>query len=75
MGEHKRCWLIKTRTSLGLTQKDVAERAKITRSYYTRIECGEYSVPIETAKKIAAVLGFDWQRFYDESPQNNTPEA
>jgi len=32
----------------------------------TEIENGNANPSVKVAKKIAAVLGFDWTRFYDE---------
>lgn len=59
-------WLIAMRKAKNLTQVQLAEAAGISPSYMTSIETGKRKVPVWTAKKIAAVLGFDWQRFYDE---------
>ena len=63
-----RSWLIDIRKSKGLTQKAVAEKASITRQYYNFIELGQRgaNLPVPTAKTIAKILGFKWQRFYDE---------
>lgn len=68
-------WLKTVRIAASMTQEQVANKAQISQPAYTNIEKGYRNPSIKTAKKIAAVLGFDWQRFYDESPQNNTPEA
>ncbi|MPM53534.1 hypothetical protein SDC9_100302 [bioreactor metagenome] len=54
------------RESKGMHHNDVADRAGISRPYYTRIENGQHQVPIKTAKKIAKVLDFDWPLFYDQ---------
>lgn len=59
-------WLIAMRKAKNLTQVQLAEAAGISPSYITSIETGKRKVPVWTAKKNAAVLGFDWQRFYDE---------
>lgn len=59
-------WLIAMRKAKNLTQVQLAEAAGISPSYICVIETGKRKVPVWTAKKIAAVLGFDWQRFYDE---------
>ena len=63
----KREWLIGFRKSAQKTQQDVAEESRISRPYYTTIETGVRGVQVPTAKKIAAALGFEWQRFYEES--------
>ncbi len=62
-----RVWLLEIRKSRGFTQAQVAEKANISRAYYTRIELGSFSVPPKTAQRIAAVLGFDWTEFYKAS--------
>ncbi len=63
----ERQWLKKIRLSQKLSQYDVAKKAKLTRPYYGFIESGKRGValPVPTAKKIALVLGFDWQKFYE----------
>ena len=70
----KRLWLIEERKRKGLTQEQVAKESRISRQYYAFIESGERGVPVHTAKKIAAVLGFDWKRFYDDSPDDYSAE-
>lgn len=59
-------FLKKWRTDHNMTQDSVATKCGISRQYYSLIETGERKVPVWTAKKIAAALGFDWQRFYEE---------
>lgn len=49
-----------------MTQEEVSDRIGIARSSYTNIENGERRPSVETAKKIAAVLGFDWTMFYPD---------
>lgn len=61
-----RAWLKELRKSKSFSMKDVASRANISESYYCLIEAGDRGCPVPTAKKIAEVLGFDWQRFYEE---------
>lgn len=60
-------WLLEVRNNEGMTQAEVAEKSGISRAYYTQIELGERGrkLPVATAKKIAAVLGFDWRLFYE----------
>lgn len=53
------------RIERGLTMKQVAEQANVCESYISRIENGKQSMPVPTAKRIAAVLGFDWTKFYE----------
>ena len=59
-------WFIAMRKSKNLTQVQLAETVGISPSYVASIETGDRKVPGWTAKKIAAALGFDWQRFYED---------
>ena len=59
-------WLKDLRTATGITQAKVAEAAGICESAYSMIESGKRDCAVDTAKKIASVLGFDWTRFYDD---------
>jgi len=59
-------WLLEFRKKERLTQEEVAKKAGIARSYYTKIEGGLYEVPVKTAAKIAVVLNFDWSFFYED---------
>ena len=63
-----RSWLREIRENRGVTQNTVAEMAGISQNYYSAIETGERGNPlnVDIAKKIAAALGFNWTRFYDE---------
>jgi transcriptional regulator with XRE-family HTH domain len=45
------------RESLGLSQEDFAELAKIHRTYVSSIELGKVSVGIEVAHSLALALG------------------
>lgn len=63
----ERTWLIALRNEKKMTQEQVAAEPGISRPYYTTIETGTRGVQVPTAKKIAAALGFEWQRFYEES--------
>ena len=44
-----------------------ADIANISESYYCLIENGERNPHVETAKKIAKALDFDWQKFYEDA--------
>ena len=67
-----RNWLIKLRKSKGLTQQQLSVETGLSQNYISSIENGERNAPVRTAKKIAAALGFDWQRFYeDEGGEQN----
>lgn len=61
-----RNWLITIRAERGISQKDVAAAAGISQPSYCDIEKGNQNPRVETAKKIAAALGFEWTRFYEE---------
>lgn len=60
-------WLLDYRNRHGkLTQEKVATLANVDRSYYTKIENGV--IPsVKVAKRIAAVLGFDWTLFFNQT--------
>ncbi len=64
-----RKWLANIRAAENKSQQEVANAAGISQSYYAGIESGVRGKPlaVPVAKKIAAALGFDWTRFYDET--------
>ena len=49
-----------------LTQQQLADLVGVDRTLISKIESGVSSPSVATAKKIAAVLGFDWTRFYED---------
>lgn len=59
-------WLAELRREKGLTQEQVAAECGLTRSSFGNIETACRAPSVKTAKKIAAALGFPWQRFYEE---------
>ena len=59
-------WLKDIRKEAEMSQEQLAKVVGITQQGCSRIERGERLPAVRTAKKIADVLGFDWQRFYDE---------
>ena len=59
-----RKWLLDLRS--GRTQAEIAKAAGITQQMYSAIERGERRPSVEAAKRLAAVLGFNWTRFYDD---------
>lgn len=59
-------WIKKLRVAKGLSCEAVGRSVGITQQYYNFIETGKRRPSVPVAKKIAAVLGFDWTRFYDE---------
>lgn len=57
----------KIRETRGLTQKQVvSETEGITRSGYANIEGGTRRPSVAVAKRIAAVRGFEWTRFFED---------
>ncbi|GMA49372.1 putative HTH-type transcriptional regulator YqaF [Alicyclobacillus contaminans] len=73
MGAHVGAEMRKRRQDLGLSQQEMADLVDISRSYYTNIELGMRRPGVDTAKRIAGILGFDWTRFYeDEKKQIST---
>lgn len=61
-----RDWLIEIRKDKKLSQYEVASLSGISQSYYAAIEVGVRGKPlnVDTAKKIASALDFQWTRFY-----------
>jgi len=45
------------RQKLGLTQSEIAKKAKISTNYYARIERGEVNTSVETLESIFKALG------------------
>jgi transcriptional regulator with XRE-family HTH domain len=60
-----RDWLITIRKKQGLSQKEVSERIGVSQPSYCTIERGVTNPSVDTAKRIAEILGFDWTRFYE----------
>lgn len=61
------------RVSLNKSQNEIAALAGISQQYYSFIESGTRGrkLPVPTAKKIAAVMGFEWQDFYREEKEES----
>ena len=55
----------KIRMMAGLSQADIANATGLNAAAISLIERGKRTPRPKTAKKIAAVLGFDWQKFYE----------
>ncbi len=62
-----RKWLLDLRK--GRTQAEIAKAAGITQQMYSAIEISKRRPSVEVAKKIAAVLGFNWTRFYEDDQE------
>ena len=60
-----RAWLRNIREEKQLTQSEVADAVNIARTSYAMYEQGKRNPSVETAKKIALVLKFDWTIFFD----------
>lgn len=59
-----RKWLSELRKTQGLSRREVCEKSGIERSLYAYIELGKRNPSVDTAKKIAEVLKFDWPIFF-----------
>ena len=62
--------LMEERKKANFTQREVGKLSGISESYYSMIESGDRKPTVKTAKKIAAVLGFDWTLFFDDEKKN-----
>lgn len=60
-----RFWLKEIRDQEGYTQHEVSCLSEISRSHYTRIEQGTKKPSVDTAKKIARSLKFNWVIFFN----------
>ncbi|MBQ0038342.1 MAG: helix-turn-helix transcriptional regulator [Clostridiales bacterium] len=47
------------------SQAEVAKEAGISQAFYCEIETGKKRPSVAVAKRIAAVLGFEWVRFFE----------
>ena len=62
-----RHWLKELRNkSRNMTQEQLAKKVGISRTMITEIENGNADPSVRVAKKIAAVMGFHWTRFYED---------
>ena len=61
-----RTWLKDLRVEKGLTQQEVANTANVDVTMISKIELGERQPSVKVAKKIAAVMGFKWTRFFED---------
>lgn len=59
--------LQKKREAKKLTQEQLAQKVGISRQAISLIEVGINAPSVETAKKIAEVLEFNWTDFYEKS--------
>ena len=56
-------WLVELRGQR--SQQKVADEIGIAQSSYASIEVGSRRPSVDMAKRIAAVLGFKWTRFFE----------
>lgn len=68
-------WLKNIRVDRGKTQEQVAEEVQMARGAYANIENGERRPSVRVAKRIAAVLGFEWTRFFEEPGEHEGGES
>lgn len=61
-----RDWLVSIRKKQSMTQKAICDRLNISQPTYWGYEHGIITPTVQNAKKIGAILGFDWTRFYEE---------
>lgn len=61
-----RLWLKEKRLSKKYSQYCVANKAGISRSYYTHIENGTKTPTVGVAKSLGKVLDFDWTKIFDD---------
>ena len=63
-------WLREIRTAKRMSEQQVADNAGIAQPFYHNIEVGQKNPSTNTAKRIGAVLDFDWTRFFDDDPDD-----
>ena len=63
-----RGWLKEIREIKGLSQAQVAEAAGLSAQMYNFVENGKRceASKVDTEKAIAAALGFNWTRFFED---------
>ena len=63
-------WLKDLRIKAGYSQEEIAEKCKISRSYYSYIERGKKKPQVEIAKLLGKELKFNWTNLYEEPSDN-----
>lgn len=65
------------RNSKNLSQKQVAEKARISRTFYTHIENGNRTPSMKIAKRLADVLNLSLDEFFNalQVTKRNTKET
>ena len=64
-----RSWMKKLRREHNMTQEQLAKAVGISRTMITEIENGNANPSVAGAKKIAAVLGFNWVKFFEDDDE------
>ena len=65
-----RSWMKKLRREThNLTQEQLAKAVGVSRTTITEIENGNANPSVAVAKKIAAVLGFNWVKFFEDDDE------
>lgn len=59
-------WLRDIREQQGMSQSEISKAVEIAQASYSNIEAGKRMPSVPVAKRIAAALGFDWTRFYED---------
>lgn len=54
------------RKAQNLTMKQVSERSDISESMLSLIESGKRTPSVRSAQRIAATLGVEWTKFFEE---------
>ena len=63
----QRNFMIKAREAKRMSQQAVADLVQVAQSSIAQYETGDRTPRPPLAKKIAALVGFDWKLFYDET--------
>ena len=66
---HEREWLIILRKSKKAPQVYVSKHAHISQSVYSDYENGKKNPSVPIAKRIGAILDFDWRLFYEDDEE------
>ncbi|GIO36258.1 transcriptional regulator [Paenibacillus antibioticophila] len=67
-------WLAQLRVQAEKTHEDVASAVDVSRQYYGMIESGIRNPSVELAKKIGAVLNFEWTLFFADQGNEMFPD-
>ena len=71
-----RTWLRNLRVDKKMTQEDMAQQVGVDLTSIGKYELGIRRPTVETAKKIANILDFDWTRlFIEENSVNDEDQA